>query len=361
MSKINLYDLGLTQGILDEKKRWDDKLFLGRVSVQHKNIYRIITEEKEIYGDIVGKLNYNITDITDYPVVGDWVLIDRKDERDGNAKIHGIITRKSSFERKAAGTAFERQIIASNIDIVFICMSLNNDYNLRRIERYLSIAWDSGATPVIVLTKADLCQEIEEKLYDLKSIAIGVDIIVTSSKDETGFTEIKKYLKNGVTIAFIGSSGVGKSTLINKLIGQDLQKTMEIREDDDRGRHATTHRQLFLIPGGGVVIDTPGMREIQITSGDLSHSFADIEELAQDCFFKDCKHEAEPKCAVKKAIEDGVLSLMRFENFKKLQQEIIFNELKTTHTAAQMQKEKTIKMMGSLKAYKEFRKHNKKK
>ncbi len=306
---------------------------------------------------VSGKLNYAASAAADYPVVGDWVLVDRVDDKSGSAVIHAILTRKSSFERKAAGTGHERQVIAANIDTVFICMSLNKDYNLRRAERYLSIAWDSGAAPVIVLTKADLCVDIEAKLAELQSIAFGVDVVVTSSMSADSYDGIIKYLQKGKTIAFIGSSGVGKSTLINKLMGKEVLVTKEIREDDSRGRHATTHRQLLVLPGGGVVIDTPGMREIQVAGADLSKSFVDIEEYAQNCYFRDCRHEFEPKCAVKKAIEDGSLSLKRFENYKKLQNEMVFVERKSTMTAAQSEKQKIIGMMGSLDAHKQILKN----
>lgn len=360
MSKINLYDIGLSEKHTQEAEMYGANLFISRVSAQHKNIYKVITEKKEIQAEVSGKLSYLASDSMDYPVVGDWVLVDRIDENEGNAIIHHILTRKGYFERKAAGTGYARQIVASNVDIVFICMSLNNDYNLRRIERYLSIAWDSGSIPVIVLTKSDLCDDINTKLIDIKSVAIGVDVVVTSSLSADSYDDIFKYMQKGKTIAFIGSSGVGKSTLINKIIGKEVLYTKEIRENDDKGKHATTHRQLLILPSGGVVIDTPGMREIQIASADLSKSFADIEELAENCYFKDCKHEFEPKCAIKKAIDDGALSVKRFENYKKLQQEILFSKRKSTMTPAQAEKQKIIEMMGSLDACKKMKKDNKK-
>jgi ribosome biogenesis GTPase len=360
MININFINSGLSKQQLQAAALYN-AAFHPAVSTQHKAIYKVITASGEIQAEVSGKLSYQAGEAGDYPVVGDWVLVDRLDDAGGNAIIHGILPRTSCLERKAAGTAQERQIVAANIDTVFICTSLNNDFNLRRIERYLSIVWESGAAPVIVLTKSDLCPDIDEKLAEVATVAIGVDILVTSSLSTDGYTAVLPYLQPGRTIAFIGSSGVGKSTLINRLLGEERLVTKEVRADDDRGRHATTHRQLILLPSGGIVLDTPGMREIQIAGADLSVSFADIEELAAFCRFRDCRHGAEPGCAVRQAIEDGSLSAARFENYKKLQQEMLFLERKGSMTAAQAEREKTKEMMGSLRAYKQMVKEQGKK
>lgn len=358
MRNITLNTIGLTDRQRQEAQFYSTSMHLGRVSVQHRDQYRVITESGEIRAVVSGKLSYATSGAWDYPAVGDWVLLDRPSDEAGNAVIHHILSRKSSFERKAAGTGGERQIIAANIDTVFICMALNNDYNLRRLERYLAVVWDSGAVPVVVLTKADLCADLEARLQEIETIALGVDVLVTSALSDDGAAEVQRYLTPEKTAAFIGSSGVGKSTLINRLIGSEVLATNGLR-NDDKGRHTTTHRQLLLLPQGGVVIDTPGLRELQLAGADLSSAFSEIEELAQECSFKDCRHQAEPGCAVRQAIENGQLSADRLESFQKLQKEMVHAERKSTMTAAQAQKQKTIDMMGSLKAHQIIRKHNK--
>lgn len=360
ISKIDLSELGFSARYAQEAQLHGDNFRPARVSVQHKDLYKVVTEDGEILAEVSGKLDYLASETTDYPVVGDWVLVDRTDNNSGNAIIHHILNRKSYFERKAAGTGHARQIIAANIDTVFVCMSLNNDFNLRRIERYLSIAWESMATPVIVLTKADLCNDLSTKLGELNSVAPGVDVVVTSSRVGNDCTELVRYLKKGKTAAFVGSSGVGKSTLINRLMGKEVLATRETREDDDKGRHTTTHRQMLILPEGGIVIDTPGIRELQIAEADLSKSFSDIVELAAKCFFRDCRHESEPRCAVRKAVHDGRLSAGRLESYKKLQREMAFTERKSTMTAAQAEKQKTIDMMGSLDGCKKILKASRK-
>lgn len=350
LNKINLYDLGLNERYCEEAAMHGENLYIARVSVQHRHIYKVITEEGEIFAEISGKLNYSSKAIVHYPVVGDWVLVDRNTDRNGHSIIHHILGRKSYFERKVAGERIESQIVAANIDTVFICMALNNDFNIRRLERYISAAWDSMATPVVVLTKADLCDDIESKLLEVEAVAIGIEILITSSLLGDGYSSIREYIQKGKTIAFIGSSGVGKSTLINRLIGDEVLKTNDI-SNDDKGKHTTTHRQLFLIPYGGVVIDTPGMRELGIVSADLDKSFSDIEELSKKCKFSNCSHENEPKCAVRDAIENGLLDSARLESYRKLQKELKYTGL----NSRELEREKINQMFGSMGAMKEVK------
>lgn len=325
MISTNMKKYGLTERLIAEANLYEG-LYVARILSQSNNLYQVVCENGELMAEVSGKFRYEAKILSHYPAVGDFVMIDRTTDKHGHAIIHHMLKRKSVFMRKAAGTANEEQVVACNIDIVFICMSLNNDFNIRRVERYLSIAWDSGAVPVIVLTKADLCDETESRQNEVRAVSIGADVIVTSSMSEEGYSTIKEYIKAGQTVAFIGSSGVGKSTMINRLMGKDILATKGLR-NDDKGRHTTTKRELILLPEGGMVIDTPGMREIGIESTDLAKAFADIDELAQGCKFQDCSHTVEPKCAVQKAIADGYLAEDRLESYLKLKKEAKYEGL----------------------------------
>lgn len=314
---------GLSERFINESYLYED-LTVGRIVSQNKSLYKAVTDKGERSAQISGKFRYNASSVTDYPAVGDYVMMDVHD--DNNAIIHHVLTRKSVFIRKAAGTSNDNQVVAANIDTIFICMAVNNDFNLRRLERYIGVAWDSGATPVVVLTKSDLCNNIDEMLDLLETVALSVDILVTSSMTDDGFVKVTKYIELGKTVAFIGSSGVGKTTLINKLTGENLFETQETRSDD-RGRHTTTSRELLLLPSGGIVIDTPGMRELGIESADFSKAFSDIDELSKQCRFNDCTHTKEPGCAVRYAVENNQLSEDRLSSYFKLKKEAKYDGL----------------------------------
>lgn len=308
---------------------------VGRVSSQYKGIYKVIIDEEEITAEISGKVRYEVESLLDYPAVGDYIVLDRKDNSNGNAIVQRILPRKSIFVRKAAGTGNDIQVIAANIDKVFICMSLNHDFNLRRLERYLAIACDSGAEIVVVLTKSDICKDIDEMIAKVETVAIGVKIIVTTSVNEQGYEDIVNNISEGQTVAFIGSSGVGKSTLINKLLGENRIKTAETGEND-KGHHTTTKRELISIPSGGFVIDTPGMRELGLESSNIAKAFSDIEQLAGECKFANCTHKSEPGCAVLQAIKEGYISEKRLISYEKLKKETKYDGL----NSKQREKEK---------------------
>lgn len=313
----------------------------ARIIAQEKGIYKITDGAEVKSAAVSGKYRYTVQTVSDYPVVGDYVVADWPEE-DTNAVITGLFPRKSCFIRKAAGTGKQEQVVASNIDTVFICMSLNNNFNLRRLERYLSVAYEGGAVPVVILTKADLCPNTEAKLAEVRNAASGVDVFAISSLDGD-YAAVMPYILPGRTVAFIGSSGVGKSTLINKLVGKDCLATGEIG-DDDKGRHTTTHRALIALPNGAFVIDTPGMRELGMwDSGEgIDAAFADIEALACTCKFTNCTHTAEPGCAVLAAIAGGSLDAARLDSYRKLKNENKYAADSTKYLEAKRQKFKMI-------------------
>lgn len=338
---INIKKYGFSEsfsnGILQ-----DNQLTPARILSQEKGFYRIISDKGKKLAEVSGKFQFQTTVSSDYPAVGDFVLVNWN-ESGNSAIIESLLPRKSAFIRKAAGGSQQEQVVAANIDIVFLCMALNNDFNLRRMERYISIAWDSGAMPVVVLTKSDLCDDLEQKLAEVSTIAFGVDVLVTTSTEENGYEELLPFISEGKTIAFIGSSGVGKSTLINRLLGKELLKTNGLR-NDDKGRHTTTHRELFLLPSGGMVIDTPGMREFGMWDNDtgIERTFMDIEELAAQCKFRNCTHTNEPGCAIQKALTTGKLEINRWQSYQKLKAENDYMEDKESYMLAKGKREKEI-------------------
>lgn len=351
MNTIHLKTLGFSDRFFAESTLYPE-YHVGRVMSQYKDLYHVMCEKGFVLAEISGKFRFNAKTMSDFPAVGDFVMLDRDADANGNAIIHRILSRKSAFIRKAAGTSNDEQVVASNIDTVFICMSLNNDFSLRRLERYLSIAWDSGASPVVVLTKADLCSDMQQRLQQVSSVAIGAPVLVTSAMQEDGYLQVISYIKEGETIAFIGSSGVGKTTLINRLLGENKLDTNGIRKDD-KGKHTTTRRELILLPNGGMVIDTPGMRELGLESADLSKSFADIDELSGLCKFRNCTHTSEPDCAVQNAIREGALRADRLLGYQKLKKEAKYEGLNSRQIEATKINE-MFKGVGGMKNARKF-------
>ena len=297
-------------------------LIPGRVSIQHRGAYDVLTAEGELRCDVAGRLYDEAASPADLPAVGDWVAVAARPE-EAAGTVQAVLARRTKFSRKTAWQASEEQVLAANVDVALIVTSLNEDMNLRRLERYLTLAWESGATPVLVLTKADLADDVPAVVAEVESVAFGAPVHAISSVTGEGLDELRAHLRPGVTAALLGSSGVGKSTLVNTLVGEELLETREIREDG-KGRHTTTRRELIQIPGGALVIDTPGMREVQLWIADdgLEEAFSDVTELFEHCRFSDCAHESEPGCAVKEAIANGTLAPERWESYLKLQREL---------------------------------------
>jgi len=324
----------------------------GRVAVQNKSNYLVYSEHGELTAEVSGKFMFDADAKEDYPAVGDWVVMrPLLDEQKGI--IDAVLPRRTAFSRKEAGGKTEKQVLASNIDTVFIMTSLNHDFNLRRVERYLVLANESEINPVIVLSKSDLCEDVQDKVNEVKGVAKSVSVHAVSSVMHEGIDSLKPYFAGGSTIAVLGSSGVGKSTFINVLLGDNELKTMEVSSYKDKGHHATTRRELIVIPGGGLVIDTPGMRELQLWEGEggLESLFDDIEELASKCKFSDCKHKSEPGCAVRRAIKRGELDEERYNSYMKMGREIKYFENRKDHLASIQEKKRWKKISKMAKEY----------
>jgi ribosome biogenesis GTPase len=325
---------------------WDDEwatafapfaaegLLPGRVAREHRGLYRVFTEPGEAVASPAGRLRLDARSRIDLPAVGDWVAL-RGETATARAVVQAVVPRRSAFVRRAAGDETAEQVVAANVDSVLLVSGLDHDFNPRRIERYVLLAWESGARPVVVLNKADLRDDADDCRRQIEQVAPGVDVLAVSARQPSTLAALQPYLAPGRTVALLGSSGVGKSTLLNRLLGSEVQPTRAVRERDQRGRHTTTDRHLFLLPSGALAIDTPGMRELQLweQGGGLASTFEDVEALAPGCRFRDCSHEAEPGCAVRAAVAEGRLPGERLESFQKLRGELRHLELKQDQRA----------------------------
>jgi ribosome biogenesis GTPase len=332
-------------------------LIPARVIVQQRGLYEIVTDLGELSATLAGKFAHNAED-GDYPVTGDWVAVQAR-PAEGSATIQDVLPRSSTFIRRASGPGAARgQVVAVNVDVALLAASMNADLNARRLERYLATAWESGAEPVIVLTKADTCADAEARMNEIEAVAMGVPVLAISAVTGAGLDALRAYLRPGHTAVLIGSSGVGKSTLVNALAGRAQMATQAIREDDARGRHTTTHRELVLLPSGALILDTPGMRELGLwEAGDgVSAAFADIEALAVQCRFHDCRHHSEPGCAIIDALDSGALDAARWKAYGKLQRELEFHDNKEDPKAHAESRKLRIRRNKEHRAEMKFRK-----
>jgi ribosome biogenesis GTPase / thiamine phosphate phosphatase len=299
-----------------------DGLEPARVSAQHRGAWEVVTEDGERTVQITGRLRHDAAP-GELPVVGDWIAL-----REGVIDV--VLPRTSKFSRKTPWTEVSEQVLVANVDVAFLVMGLDErDFNVRRLERYLTTTWEGGAVPVIVLNKVDLAIDLDAQVAETETVAFGVPIHAVSAHSGEGVDDLRVHLAGGRTVALLGSSGVGKSSIINRLLGTERFRTGDVRADG-RGRHTTSHRELVQVPGGGVIVDTPGLRELQLWDADegLEQAFADISELTTRCRFSDCAHETEPGCAVKEALADGSLAADRWESYLKLQRELAHLERK---------------------------------
>lgn len=349
---MDLEDLGWNEHFQAQVDELGTEGFVtGRISRVDVNSFEVLTEKGEMESRLAGRLRKS----NSVPGVGDWVLI--KPMETGNM-IFFVLDRTSKISRKTPGRESSEQLVAANINIIFILMGLDDDYNPRRIERYLAMVSNSGADPVIILNKEDVADDPKQKYIEISKINPRVPVHMISALNDEGLEIIRGYLETGATIALVGSSGVGKSTLINALSHEELQKTGSTRKKDSKGRHITTSRELIMIEGGGMIIDNPGIREIQLWGDEasLDGAFPDITEIALTCKFKDCQHEKEPDCGVKKAVEDGRLDGSRFNNFIKMKRELQYLEIRSSKSSEAAEREKWKPIMKGMKKYYKYKK-----
>jgi ribosome biogenesis GTPase len=317
----------------------------ARVIAQQRKFWRIAGDFGECWAEASGKLRLAAEEGADWPAVGDWVAVEVYGV-DTTAVIQEVLPRRSKFVRKMAGKKMEEQVIAANVDTALLVSALDGDFNPRRVERYLAQCWESGARPVVVLNKADACEEARERAAEMERVAVGTFVCVVSATTGQGFGDMEEFLRLGQTLVLLGSSGVGKSTILNRLLGEAAQEVQPVRESDSKGRHTTTARELFVLPGGALLMDTPGLREMQLWDAQegVAQTFADIDLLAERCQFSDCRHEGEPECAVLAAVSSGALDAARLENRRKLLREQEFLRRKIDPEVRQEHKDLWKKM-----------------
>ncbi len=342
-------EIGFTQRIAERSKEFSERGFsIGRVIGEDRNGYVVKTATRELPADLSGKLRFSAEDRSELPAVGDWVALHGVDEG-SQGIIHAVVPRFSAIVRRAAGIATDKQIVAANVDVVFIIQGLDFNFNPRRLERYLIVCRESNVNPVVLLSKSDLLDDEDREIFveEAKRVSAGAEVLSYSAKSGAGLDEIRRYLREGITVCIIGSSGVGKSTLINSLAGRKLQEIAEVREADSRGRHTTTRRQMIFLPEGGILIDTPGMRELGLwqAAESLDSTFPEISAFAERCKFSDCTHMHEPRCAVRAAVEEGHIEPDRLESYLKLREEAEITEQRAT-VAGRLERKRKEKILG---------------
>ena len=313
---------------------------LGRVIEEQRDSFLVALEVRDVRCTISGRLRHEAVDRLDVPVVGDWVVVAAPRGSSGDGVVHAILPRRSVLVRKEVGRSGHSQPIAANVDVVLIATSANADFSVGRLERYVALAWESGAQPVVLLTKLDLCESAASYVEQAEAACPGVPIVGVSAVTGAGLESLATHLAPGRTAALVGSSGVGKSTLVNRLLGRDEQRVVAIRERDATGVHTTTSRRLLRLPSGALLVDTPGMREVGLAGDDggVESTFSDIEAFATDCRFRDCSHTVEPGCGVRTAIDDGRLDARRFESYEKLRREALWMARKNDPAARSVQR-----------------------
>jgi ribosome biogenesis GTPase len=327
-------------------------LIPARVACEKKYHYDVYCENGEFDAEVSGRFRFNAQASGDFPAVGDWVALHIGEDKNKGI-IQGLMPRKTSFSRKVAGMKTDEQILAANIDIVFLVCGLDREFNVRRIERYLVQCYNDDFKPIIVLNKLDMCTHIEDRMRDVEAIAFDVPVLPISALRNVNVEMLRTYLLLGTTAVFFGSSGVGKSTIINRLLGTERQAVMSTSMSTGKGKHVTVARELIPVPTGGLLIDTPGVRELQLWSSedDLRTSFKDIEELARYCRFRDCTHTQEPGCAVKKAIQDSALDIKHYKNYLKLKKELRFLATRKKKTSLYSKRKKGDKKVDKRTMY----------